>query len=469
MRQAMKSLLRLTGVEMLMNGLRYRQYQRSVAQWMRLDAQAAARFQTERLREIVAHAYDHVELYRNKWRRAGVHPRDIQSPADLARLPITTKDDFRHHFPSGILSTQCSAEDCFVLGTSGSTGSPVKVYLSLDRALIDFALSLPKFMAGMPSITLLSVLRDFYFRRNTRYMAIVVDEPSAYESLHSRVFWPMKHTVVNSLAAPDRHIREINRKRPQYVYSYPSTIRNICIAAGDQGIRMHRPQLIMVAGEVVDAQLRNLVQRTFGTDLLDVYGSIEFGFIACECLRHEGMHIFDWKVLLELLDDAGHEVPPGKSGQVVITDLFNRATPIIRYSGLGDYAVRKHASCSCGMRLPLLARVDGRRVDSIVLPDGQLVHPYSLTLALEDIHGLSKFQIRQERPDHVRVLLVEDKVQAKAGVSFAPESQAARTITDRFDRILKSQVRVELVTVDDIPRRPGAHKYATVVSKVERD
>ncbi len=125
-----------------------------------------------------------------------------------------------------------------------------------------------------------------------------------------------------------------------------------------------------------------------------------------------------WKAIVELLDEHDREVSPGQPGKVVITDLFNRATPIIRYAGLGD------------------------------------------------IPHVSKFQIRQEADDHIRVLLVKDTVQEAAETSFAHDSQLGRTILSRFDRILDRQVRVDLHTVPDIPRRPGSHKFATVLSLV---
>jgi phenylacetate-CoA ligase len=424
-------------------------------------------FRLERLRKIVKHAYENVEMYHQKYRRAGVRPEDLRTRADLAKFPIVTKDDLRRHFPDGILARQYKAENCHLLGTSGSTGTPVKVYCDLDKALVDFALSLPRYMAGKPHVSVLAAARDFILRRNVTHLSIQVDAPGAYETLHGRVFWSMKHTVVNSLEPPDVHITAINRKRPKYIYSYPSTIRNICITAKARGIVMHRPELIMVSGEVLDHHLRRLVEQTFGSAFLNVYGAIEVGFIACECLRQEGLHSFDCKVVVELLNEDGLEVPAGERGRVVITDLFNKATPIIRYAGLGDYAVRKRGPCSCGIHLPLLARVEGRMVDSVILPDGQIVQPYSLTLALEDVPHLSKFQIRQEQPDHIRVLLVKDKTNEAMRVSYARDSDVGRKITDRFRRVLKDQVKIDLVTLDDIPRRPGSHKYATVVSAVK--
>jgi phenylacetate-CoA ligase len=457
-------VLKFTGLADLMNAFRYGRAVRAVEEVMQLDAAGLERFQEQRLREIVQHAYENVGLYHGKWRRAGVHPDDIRTLADLKKLPITTKDDFRQSPPEEILSKVHRAQDCFLLSTSGSTGSPARFYVDEGRALIDFALSLPKYMAGMPPVAATSVIRDFVWRRHITFMAIVVPQ----EYLYHQMFWMMKHTVVDCLAPPEVHIRALNTKKPRYLSTYPSTIRNICHAAREKGVRMHQPRVILVSGEVVDNRLRDLVRRTFGAEPLDVYGSTEVGYAASECARHEGLHLFPWKVMVELLDEKGEEVPAGQTGRVVVTDLVSRATPIIRYSGLGDYAVRRESLCPCGSPLPLLARVEGRVVDTIVLPNGQTIHPYNLTLALEDTPCLSRFQIRQERPDYLRVLLVKDQTPEAQAVSFAPDGDLGREILDRFHRILKHQVKVDLVTVEDIPKRPGARKYPTVVSLVNR-
>jgi len=430
-----RRLLKLTGCDNIVYGAALARNLRHVARLMRLEGHQLQQFQQQRLRDIVHYAYDNVELYHRKWRQFGVHPDEIQTVADLRKLPLVTKDDLRQGFPDALRSREFRREDCFLVGTSGSTGTPVRLFVDLNKAMIDFGLSEPRYMAGMPPVTFPRIVR---------------------------------HTVVDCLLPPRVHIAQINAKKPRYLHTYASVLRNVCSAAREAGIQMHRPDLIFTTGEVTDPPLRAMVKETFGPSLLDSYASVEFGFIACECPRHEGLHVFTWKVLVELLDAQGEEVADGQAGRVVVTDLFNRATPLIRYNGLGDYAVRKQGLCSCGRALPLLARLEGRMADSVILPNGQTVHPYSLTLALEDIPHLNKFQIRQERPDYIRVLLVKDRTPEAEGVSFAPHGDMGRRILDRFGAILKDQVNVELETTEDIPRKPGHRKYATVVSLVER-
>ncbi len=359
-----------------------------------------------------------------------------------------------------------AAHQYHLIGTSGSTGSPVSLFVDTDKALLDFAVNLPLLMMGRRSITVTSGLRDYFFRRNIRQLFIVVNEQRSYESLHGRLFPQMRHTVVDSLLSSQEHVRAINRKRPQFLMTYPSVLRNLCLEVRASGRAVHQPEVIMVVGEVLDESLKRLVRQTFSAELMDVYGSTEVGFIAAECSEHRGLHLLTWKVLVELLGEDGREVDPGQAGRVVVTDLFNRATPIIRYSGLGDYASRCSDPCSCGRALPLLARVDGRFVDSVIRPDGQVVHPYQLTLALEDVPHLAKFQVRQEQRDTIRVLLVKDVVAEAADITFDRDSEWGRLILDRFGRVLGDQVEVELHTVQDIAKRPGSHKHATVLSLV---
>jgi len=431
---------------------------------MALDKNELERFQLERFKEIVNYAYENVEMYNKKWGETGVHPHDIQTLDDISKLPIITKDDLKYNYPDDILSKQCKPEDCFIIGTTGSTGSAIKIFVDIEKALFDFAVSIPNIMAGLPEISVARAIRDYIFRRNITNLFIIVNDPSAYETLHGKIFWPMKHTIIDSLQSPEFHIQEINKRKPKYIFSYPSVIRNLLIVAKEKGIKLHQPSLIMVVGENLDENLRNLVKKTFNIEMLDSYGTTETGYVASECLYHSGMHLFSWKVITELIDENDQGVPEGIPGRIIITDLFNKATPIIRYNGLGDYAVWKKDLCPCGMSLPLIERIEGRIIDAILLPDKRIIHPYNLTLILQDIPYLRKFQIRQERLDYLEILIVKDRTDEAKNISFSSESELGQVIIGKFNKILNNQVEVAIEVVQDIPRQPGSHKYATVLS-----
>ena len=174
----------------------------------------------------------------------------------------------------------------------------------------------------------------------------------------------------------------------------------------------------------------------------------------------------DYRAIIEIVDDEGRPVPPGQSGNVVATDLVNRAFPLIRYSGMGDIAGYRPGRCTCGLRaLPLLDRIEGRKIDSILLPDNRIVHPYRLTLLVQDLPGVQKFQIRQETQDEILVLIVRDPAGAREA-SSAEDLPPYRELKKRLQDVLGGGMTVRLRFVDDIPRSENSHKYQTVVSLV---
>lgn len=453
-------LLMATGIGDLINAIHFLQMTRQVNGFMRLEGVEFEEFRNARLRAVIRNAYENVALYRAKWEAAGLSPEDIQTVNDLEKLPLTSKEDFRLADPAEIHSTAIQPHRCFTITTSGSTGSPMQFRIDEKKALLDTALSIPKHLVGLPPVGVGRAVRDFLWRRDIAFMAIVMKE----EYLYHQMFWTMKHTVVEALEPVDTHIKEINRKRPEVLYTYPSVLRTVCIRARESKVVMHQPALIMVVGEVVDAPLRESARQVFDTDLLDVYGSTEAGHIAAQCSEHAGLHILSAKVILELIDDQGGKVEDGERGRVVVTDLFSRATPLIRYTGLGDYAVCSARPCACGRSYPLLDRIEGRIADTVVLPDGRKILPYQLTLILQGVPFLGKFQIRQEQPDLLRILLVKDRVPEAEAVSFAPESPIGQDILRRFEQALEARVRIELVTVEEIQPPPGLRKFPIVVS-----
>ncbi len=461
--------LRLTRLSDLSNAIRYAHLSRQIGNWMIMKPTELEQFQLKRLQEIVTHAYSSVELYHRKWREAGVTPADIKTLSDISKLPVITRDDFRQSSENDILSKHFKPYECYIVGTSGSSGSPLKMFVDKNKVLLDLAVNLPQQMAGHNPITIASGLRDFFLRKNIRFMSIIEDGLLSYESLYSRIFRQMKHTLVDSSRTPSEHISAINDKRPLCLMTYPSVLRNICLAIKAGESLTHQPKLIMFTAEVLDQPLRRTIKSIFHADLMDIYAATETGFMAAECTANDGRHVLAWKVIVELLDKNDQEVPQGESGRVVITDLFNKATPIIRYAGLGDYAKRKIEPCTCGSSLPRLAHIDGRFVDSVILPDGRIVHPYRLTQVLKEIPYIDKFQIRQEQANYIRVLLVKDATKDADKVSFARDSKLGQIILQRFDQVFAGQVKVDLEMVSDIPRRPGSHKFATVLSLVADD
>jgi phenylacetate-CoA ligase len=128
-----------------------------------------------------------------------------------------------------------------------------------------------------------------------------------------------------------------------------------------------------------------------------------------------------------------------------------------RAAGVDPDAVRTIDDLSRLPHFPLLEVIEGRRVDTFVLPDGRLLHPFTLTLAMEHIPGVTRFQIVQEATDRVRVLVVPNG-------RAAPE--LITLVAGEFGRMLGPRVRIDVDAVDTIPAPAGAHWPPTVRSLI---
>jgi phenylacetate-CoA ligase len=399
------------------------------------DPEGLRRHQERRLRRLVTHAYARVPFYRRWLDDAGTRPDQIRTLDDLARLPLLTKKVLRDVPSEDLLDRDARREDCYLTETSGSTGQPTRVYKDA-RAIFS--------VAGWGSPIMVS---RWLGRPAWRMMTLLVRDEHSIETVMMRVLprFMLRIKEADALADPAEQAEHLNAFRPDLLVSYPSTLRNLALYARDRGLTLHQPQAIIWSAEVLDPQTRALIQSVFRSELFAAYGSTEAGLIGLECAQHRGVHVISTRAILEVLRD-GVPAPPGVAGDVVVTDLTNFVFPIIRYSGMGDAARWSAARCPCGRALPLLEMIEGRRVDSFVLADGRIIHPYSLTLAMQDVPGILQYQLVQERPDRVRVLLARIDTDGQ---------RAAEGIVGALSQILGPDVTIAVDPVSHIPLAPG--------------
>lgn len=412
--------------------------------------------QSKRLKALVKHAFENVAVYRRKYDQAGVRPEDIQTADDLHKLPIVTRQDLIDGFPDAILARNCSLQDCRLAATSGSTGTPLRVYK--DRTLLRrSALAVARANKMLKS--------QVGIEARAGVLAIEVQSPDSIEAVMEEEvarlprFLSGTFRAVDARKDPHEHIRVLAEYQPDIVFAYPSVLRNMAVTAREEGLQLHQPRVIAVSSELFDENTRRTVSSVFKGEMVNLYISTEGGMMAMECRQHQGMHVACSGVVLEVVKD-GKPAPPGVAGSVVLTNLANRSTPIIRYSGMGDVAVLKNKACPCGSKLPLLKVIEGRIVDSIMLRDGRLVHPFTLTLALEHVPKIASFQIVQECFDRVRTLIVPER-------GTDGHNAICEETRRNLRQILGEDVEIRVDLVEDIPelRQPGFHSVKSLVAK----
>ena len=413
-------------------------------QWF--DAQRLQALQLTRLRGLLTAAARDVPYYRELFERLPFDPAKVRSLADVAQIPFLTKALIRANQES--LKSR-AARHLARSNTGGSSGEPLIFFLGRERVTHDVAAKW----------------------RATRWWdvdigdreAVVWGSPielNSQDRIRALRDWSFRTTLLPAFEMSDRRLDEfvdfIATKRPAMLFGYPSALAKIARHAEQRGRSMLGAgvKVAFVTSERCYDDQRDAIARVFGCRVANGYGGRDAGFIAHEC-PSGGMHITAEDVIVEIVDPAGQPLPPGHSGEIVVTHLASADFPFIRYR-TGDVATLATGSCPCGRGLPMLENIQGRTTDFVVAQNGTVMHGLALIYVVRDIPGIESFKIVQETAGHTRVFVVR-------GPGYA-ETDSAR-IRDGLQARLGSGVTIDVVTVDTLPpEASGKHRY--VVSRV---
>jgi phenylacetate-CoA ligase len=221
---------------------------------------------------------------------------------------------------------------------------------------------------------------------------------------------------------------------------------------------------------MLDDYTKRYVENAFDTRVLDVYGSTEAGPIAFECLEGGYYHVNSDFVYMEFLDEKNEPVPLGKSGRLVITRLYGRGTPIIRYTGIEDIIVPIKKKTDCGITTQMIKRIEGRLVDMLILPDGKMMSPLIVTgipakvMEKFNTYKIKQFQIIQHKKTEIEVLVVVDEKLRNVGV---PVKTLLIELKKQFIQKIGHDVNIIVNETDEIQKDKRLDYIKLVVSKVK--
>ena len=249
----------------------------------------------------------------------------------------------------------------------------------------------------------------------------------------------------------------IQRVNPDVLWGYPSAIQNICNNLKMQGIKNIHPKLVFTASEILSDQTRRLIENTFDTTVLDVYGSHETGCIAWECSEHNGYHTCMDTNAVEFLDKNDHQIESDESGRVIVTNLHSYAMPIIRYE-LGDSATPTGITCSCGRGGYMIKSINGRNDDFLKLPGDRIISPRTITrLMHKHAESVSQFKLIQENEGTFTFFFI-----AVPGID---QILFIKELDNDLKTLLGENAIISIIPVDHI-QKEGSPKQRSVISKI---
>jgi phenylacetate-coenzyme A ligase PaaK-like adenylate-forming protein len=401
----------------------------SVLRSPRRGREALELLQERKLRRVVRHAARYAPYYRRLFDGAGVDPESIRLPQDLLRLPVTTKKDLLNAGDDAF-STFYRRDELVTHRTTGSTGEPMTM----------------RFDPGFEQVRRLAFLRALLaagYRPGERMLMLKPGDPGRAAR------WTGIQTVRFDESPPEL-LERIGQFRPRVLYGWVTPIRELALHARNSGARIDGLRAVITTAEALDRPARELFAAAFGADVYDIYGLTEMGTVAWECSQHAGLHLSEDIALIDRVERGG-ESP------MIMTSLELTAMPLIRYQ-TGDVAMAPDAEpCACGRVFHRIPQVSGRMVDCLRLPGGRLLSPYSVTLALESIPDLVRFQVLQEQTG---ALLVRYESGAEAAAMHVPDA-----IRNALGRLVGDDTRIEVRREGSI-NPPAGRKFRVVESRM---
>ncbi len=400
------------------------------SQWHTPEALAELSFL--RLLDALRHAELHVPFYRKRFAEFGVRVSQIKAPEDLAAFPIVTKDDVRKH-PHEFVAENFHGR-LYRSATGGSTGASMT--FQYDHATYERRVA-----------AAIRANRWAGAEIGHREVHVWGRSPAERPGLHAwkRTLeqWLWRHKFVSSFHLRQDKLaetfRDISAYTPHVIVGYTTPLYLLARAAIDEHIVMPSPRGIIATAERLFAHQREVIEKGFGAPVFDRYGCRELMLIGSECQRHSGLHLNVENVFVELYR-SGRPAPMGVAGEVLLSDLHNRAMPLLRYRN-DDIATAKAGVCPCGRGLPLLASVEGRVLDMIVGTNGRIVAGEAFVHLLKD-YPVDRFQVHQRADRSTSLRLVR-------GRGF--RSEMATEIDQRLRSVLGPDAVLCVELVDDIP------------------
>ncbi len=415
-----------------------------------MERAAMEQLQLERLRQTISRAYENVPFYRARLAEAGLKPGQVESLADLARLPLTEKDDLRQYYPFGLFAEPLKNIVRFH-SSSGTTGKPIVVgYTRQDMDIWSECCARVASAAGVTADDICQVAfgygmftGGFGMHAGVEKIGAAVVPISSGNSERQLMFMQDFGTTV--LIAT-----------PSYVLHLTEVMRQAGLDKTDLKLRVG-----LFGGEGHTAQMRQLIE-----DRLDIVDTQNYGLteicgpgVSYECLANCGMHINEDHFYPEIIDpETGAVLPRGAEGELVFTTLTKEGIPMLRYR-TRDITRLNYESCSCGRTNVRMELVRGRSDDMMVIR-GVNVFPSQIEEVLLQVDGIGP---------HYQILVTEkafmDKLEVQVELtdgdwleSYARLQSLTDEIRQKIRIALQIDVKVTLLNPQTLERTAGKSK-----------
>lgn len=412
---------------------------------------AMQELQLGRLKEVVARVYRNVPFYRERLQAAEITPESIKSLKDIAKLPMTTKQDMRDNYPYGLLAVPLKDIARFH-SSSGTTGRATAVaYTKNDLAMWAESLGRTLAAGGLGSNSVFQVAVNygmFTGGLGMHYAAETVGAAIVPASSGS--------PVRQALLMQDFGVTDVIIT-PSYALHLAETLQAQGIDPKAMGLKA-----VFCGAEAWSDGMRLEIERSFGVPTYDVYGLSEIigPGVATDCRCQEGLHLHEDLFYPEVIDPVTGEVlPEGEVGELVLTTLLKEGMPMLRYR-TRDLTALERRPCTCGRTGIIMKRVTGRSDDMLIIR-GANVFPSQIESVLLEMGATAPhYQLIVDRKNNLDELtvLVEPTEEGYAELGEVGMRRLEKAIQKQLKAVLNVKANVQMVLPHTLERSEGKAK-----------
>jgi len=331
-----------------------------------------------KLQQTVKQAQMDIDFYQKSFLKHGFDAREFKGLEQIKNVPILDPADYFSHTQA----ERSRPGAVCIMRSSGTSGTPKNTYLSW----VDFQRT-----------RRISYLRMLFLNGfDPFYKNLFLTSANSSYKIQPKWFWKfglMQERIINATISLREQASVFDAYRPDVFNCLSSDGVLLADFIRTHTQIKHKAKYIFTTGEMPSDKNNKQILDTLGSKIIDFYASTEAGIIAWQCSKTQGYHINVDQLYVEIIDGQRICVE-GQAGEVVLTTLDARCSPLIRYR-TGDIAVLKKGKCQCGSSFPCLSQIQGRANDFLTAVNGQRVSPYLLMSTMDRIKEVKQYQIHQ--------------------------------------------------------------------------
>jgi phenylacetate-CoA ligase len=402
-------------------------------------------FKLLKFKKLIIHCFENVPFYRNHIVDSGMDPYKIKDFEILKSLPVIDKktvlDNYRQFCPTNLNHFR----KVKISKTSGTTGQILKTRSDAETRSSTWG-SFERFNSWMEKKSgdcIINLKGGHVIKSSVREKI----KNKAVAVLENKYLLDAYDLTEKGI---EHYYRLIKRFENPILRGYCQNIYDLANIFKKKGY-FFRFKAITTTAEPLMPFHRKLFREVFGCETFDQYGCGEVGGVAYECNAHEGLHITEERVMLDLDSD----------NEIVLTDLDNLTFPLIRYRN-GDQAILSDKFCSCGRKSKVLKEIIGRTSDNVYGPNGNSLHWGYFHHLLIDSNiavnkNLLKFQVIQKQINELDFLIMADEL----------SDQEKDLLMNSIKKVL-GNVKISIRNVDNIPSLDSG-KFKAIVSQLKHN